>query len=454
MTATILVVDDDDDVRALIALMLQDAGHRVIATGDPTQAVGLARSSEPDLVICDIAMPVMDGYDVVRALQADPVTAACPIAFLTARHQFSERVKAFRFGIVDYIAKPFTRELLTRKVERILRGLQKRPGAATGASSAALLEQAQFEGRSGVLSLDDGQGRLLLAAGRVVDTTSATPAVGAQAGAFRELDPALDHVACPEPEASGDDSLPDLSGLPAALRTALVVDDDVSFRLVLRRMLETLGFTVHEAGDGATGLQLALEQLPWLILTDVRMPAMDGLELCRRVREHSLLSHTPVVFLSGWDDYKDRYRSFEAGGDDFLSKRTPAREILIRIRLILGRYARLGGAMREAGAELSGELGLIGSPGLLQMCNAGRLTGTLTTRSGKLAIAVRFRDGEIVGSQSARHRDAEAVHEMLGWTRGHFQFQPGDPGPGQPIGTTFMQLLLDGCRLLDEQHRA
>lgn len=449
---TILVVDDEDDVRTLVQTMLVDAGYEVVATGDPTQAVDLARRCRPALIVCDIAMPALDGYDVVRALQADPETAACPVAFLTARRQFTEKVKAFRFGIVDYISKPFTHETLTRRVQSILDSLERRTGAVAGDSSAALLEQAQFEGRSGVLTRQDGASSLLLAAGQVVDTTRAGPLAGAEPGAFRELDPKLDHVVTPSAAAPGDEEpWPDLAELPQTLRTALVVDDDASFRLFLRRMLEKLGFSVHEAADGAAGLQLALEELPWLILTDVRMPEMDGLELCRHVREHSLLSHTPLVFLSAWDDYRERYRSFETGGDEFLSKQTPARELLIRIRLILGRYARFGGAMRDAGAGLSGELALIGTPGVLQMCNAGKLTGTLTTRSGALRVAVRFRGGEIVGAESSRHQGAEAVYEMLGWTRGVFEFQPGNPGPGEALGTSFMQLLLEGCRLLDER---
>lgn len=448
---TILIVDDEDDVRVLVQSLLEDAGYTVFATGDPAQAVGLARSSRPNLIVCDLAMPEMDGYDVVRALQADPQTAACPVAFLTARQHFTERVKAFRFGIVDYISKPFTRETLTRRIGRILKSLEERTGVVAGESSAALLEQAQFEGRSGVVTLPEGKGSFLLAAGRVVDATREAPSVGVAPGSFRELDPKVDHVVALQAAASGaDETSPDPSELPESLRTALVVDDDPSFRMFLRRLLETLDLTVHEAGDGVAALKLALDEVPWLILTDVQMPGMDGLELCRHLREHSLLSRTPVVFLSGWDDYKDRYRSFEAGGDEFLSKQTPARELMIRIRIILGRYAKLGGAMRQAGAGLAGDLSLIGGPGVLQICNAGKLTGILSTRSGERTVTVRFRQGDVVGAESPRNGGVAAIYEMLGWTRGVFEFQPGDPGPGEALGTSFMQLLLEGCRLLDE----
>ncbi len=65
------MVEDSDDTREMIEIILTEAGYRVVATGDPRQALGLVRQHQPDLVLCDIEMPEMDGYDVVRALQAD-----------------------------------------------------------------------------------------------------------------------------------------------------------------------------------------------------------------------------------------------------------------------------------------------------------------------------------------------------------------------------------------------
>ena len=119
---------------------------------------------------------------------------------------------------------------------------------------------------------------------------------------------------------------------------------------------------------------MALEKRPWLILTDVSMPEVDGIEFCRRVRTHSLIRHTPLIFLSGWDDYKDRYRGLEAGADEYLSKETPVRELMIRIQLVLKRYSDIGGRGFK-GPGMEGRLEIIGMPGLLQMCGLGRLTG-------------------------------------------------------------------------------
>jgi CheY-like chemotaxis protein len=208
---------------------------------------------------------------------------------------------------------------------------------------------------------------------------------------------------------------------------------------------------VHEAPDGAEGLRLALQKRPWLILTDVSMPRLDGLEMCRAVRNHSLIRHTPLIFLSGWDDYKDRYRGLEAGADEYLSKDTSIRELLIRIQIVLKRYSDLG-ARAWRGPGMEGRIELIGMPGLLQMAHLSRLTGVLEIGSGGKAAEVRFREGELVSLHVGTHSGEPALLELLSWPEGHFSFAPGDPGPGATLGS-FSQLLLDACRRLDEQTR-
>src|SRR5450432_1732678 len=136
-------------------------------------------------------------------------------------------------------------------------------------------------------------------------------------------------------------ALPTFDDIPPVLRQVLIVDDNAVFRGFLRGLLEGQGFTVHEANSGTTGLTVALEKRPWLILTDVRMPGDDGFEFCRKVRSHTLIRQTPLLFLSGWDDYKARSQGLELGADDFVSKETPVRELLIRIQLTLKRHMSL-----------------------------------------------------------------------------------------------------------------
>ena len=242
------------------------------------------------------------------------------------------------------------------------------------------------------------------------------------------------------------------------------INSDVTVYLHRLPATEWIGFEVadHHATDGVAigecwlydeqgpigqASCAALAQRPFLILSDVNMPLMDGVEFCRRVRAHSLVGHTPLVFLSGWDDYKERYRGLEAGGDEYLSKFTPVRELLLRVQLILGRYAGLGRGPEEG---LAGDIALVGPAGLLQVCHLTRLTGIAEARSGDEAFEARFRRGELVGARLSELEGEIAVFSFLTWTAGRFRFAAGDPGDGPPLGESFDQLILEGCRRLDE----
>jgi len=107
----------------LLELILGSEGYSTTATADPSQAVALAKRDTPDLILCDIAMPETDGYAVLKALQADPATASFPIMFLTGRHEFTERVEAFRSGVVDFMTKPFIPQALVGKISQLFEKL-------------------------------------------------------------------------------------------------------------------------------------------------------------------------------------------------------------------------------------------------------------------------------------------------------------------------------------------
>jgi DNA-binding response OmpR family regulator len=455
----VLVVEDEPPILTLIASFLTTAGYTVVSTGQPKEALELARRESPDLVVSDISMPEMDGYAVLRALQADPATARVPVVFLTAHREFTERVRAFRFGVVDYITKPFSSEALLRRVDRVFEdrgsrpGIDERPGDK--ASVRQLLQEVKKESRTGLLSLTGvgGGTHAVIEGGRVVEST--LPEQGeAERASFRELDLDREQIAAPAPTRLPGDAarLPPIESLPEVFRTVLLADDNDMFRAFLKDLLERRGFVVYEAREGEEALKVALAKRPWLIVTDVAMPWVDGVEFCRRVRSHSLIRHTPLIFLSGWDDYKDRYRGLEAGGDEFLSKDTSIRELLIRIQILLKRYSDLG-ARSWRGPGMEGRVEVVGAPGLLQMCHLGRLTGVCSIGSGETKAELRFRQGELVGAAVDALSGEEAIYEVLGWSEGHFSFAPGDPGPGEPLGSGFSQLLLEGCRRLDEKLR-
>lgn len=111
----VLVADDDRDIRDLVVFKLQQAGFVVDSAGDGLEALDLARSTRPDLLLLDVMMPGLSGVDVTRELRADPATARTPVILLTARAQEADVETGFATGADDYVVKPFSpRELLSR----------------------------------------------------------------------------------------------------------------------------------------------------------------------------------------------------------------------------------------------------------------------------------------------------------------------------------------------------
>ncbi len=260
---------------------------------------------------------------------------------------------------------------------------------------------------------------------------------------------------------SGGDDFPDFESVPRMLRTVLIADEDASFRRYLAMPLAAQGFAIHEAGDGAAAWQLAVQEKPWMILADLSMPEVDGFEFCRRVRSHPLLSRKPVVFISGSDKYKDRYRALQIGADDFLSKSMPIRELLIRMQLVMTRYSEIRAWELADGrggltGALEGRIEVFGTPALLQICSMRRLTGLLSVTSADGthgAAVVGFREGAVATALVDNVAAAEGVYAFLTWQTGSFRIVPGDSGAGTPIAMSVEELLAEGCRRLVEAHR-
>lgn len=118
------------------------------------------------------------------------------------------------------------------------------------------------------------------------------------------------------------------------MQRVLIVDDDPHIRAVVRFALARGGFAVSEAGDGEAGLAAFRAEAPDLLILDVTMPAMDGTELCRRIRRES---DVPVIFLSSRADEIDRVLGLELGADDYVTKPFSPRELLARVRARLRR---------------------------------------------------------------------------------------------------------------------
>lgn len=119
-------------------------------------------------------------------------------------------------------------------------------------------------------------------------------------------------------------------------RRVLLVDDDPHIRQLLAFAFDKAGFAVAEAGDGEAALAEVARVLPDLVVLDINMPRMDGLEVCRRLRSQG---EVPVLFLSSRDDEFDRVLGIELGADDYVTKPFSPREVVARANAILRRSA-------------------------------------------------------------------------------------------------------------------
>jgi len=120
MAEKILVVDDDVDTLRLVGLMLQRQGYQIVAASNGHQALTLAQGENPDLILLDIMMPDMDGYEVTRRLRANPATNTTPIIMFTAKSQLDDKVAGFDAGVDDYLTKPTQPRELFAHVKAVL----------------------------------------------------------------------------------------------------------------------------------------------------------------------------------------------------------------------------------------------------------------------------------------------------------------------------------------------
>jgi two-component system phosphate regulon response regulator PhoB len=150
MTHRILVVDDEPDITALVAYHLARAGYLVTTAASGSEAIRAAKEARPDLVILDLMLPGISGYDILADLRSREETKDVGVILLTARREEADRIRGLSLGADDYLTKPFSPQELILRVAAVLRRLQA-PAVAAGAAITA-----------GPLSIDRAAHRVML----------------------------------------------------------------------------------------------------------------------------------------------------------------------------------------------------------------------------------------------------------------------------------------------------
>jgi CheY-like chemotaxis protein len=116
----VLVIDDEENIRLLCRVNLAVSGIEVLEAGDGAAGLEMARKDQPDLILLDVMMPGLDGWEVARRLAADPMTREIPVVFLTARAGHEDRLQGEQVGAVGYVVKPFDPVSIATVVELTL----------------------------------------------------------------------------------------------------------------------------------------------------------------------------------------------------------------------------------------------------------------------------------------------------------------------------------------------
>jgi DNA-binding response OmpR family regulator len=187
------------------------------------------------------------------------------------------------------------------------------------------------------------------------------------------------------------------------VETVLVVDDDLTVRDVVRRYLERAGHRVLVAGDGEEALRLIGGSRPDLVVLDIMLPGVDGIEVCRRTRGQSSV---PIVMLTALGEESDRVLGLRLGADDYVTKPFSPRELTLRVESVLRRSR--GAAPAAAGELVDGDL---------RLDTAARVA---TRGGGPLALTLREFDllAFLMANQGTAFSRADLLGRVWGWSFG------------------------------------
>jgi two-component system phosphate regulon response regulator PhoB len=145
MKSKILVVDDEPNAREIMEQRLRDAGFTPILAGDGVQALELAREHAPAVIVLDVMLPGLDGFEVCRRLRSDEAMASIPVIFLTARTEEMDRIVGLELGAEDYVTKPYSPRELVLRIKRTLMRAKPEPTLSVFRCGALIIDLRRHE---------------------------------------------------------------------------------------------------------------------------------------------------------------------------------------------------------------------------------------------------------------------------------------------------------------------
>ncbi len=226
---------------------------------------------------------------------------------------------------------------------------------------------------------------------------------------------------------------------------------------VLEVSLKKAGYSVTTATDGLDALAKIESLTPDLVLSDTRLPKLDGYTLVRKLKERSEWSAIPIVFLTSQKSIEDKIRGLELGVEDYLTKPIFVRELIARVNLLLARRTQEN--ITASRTTLAGRTRFSGSTqdmavvDLLQTFEVSRKTGVCHLHGGTQDAHIYFREGKVVDAELGRLRGEEAIYRALIWNEAAFEVEFKSIANEDVIGGSTQAILMEGMRRVDEWGR-
>ncbi len=275
----ILIVDDDPLNVKLLATKLPNKQYEVFSANSGHEALKKLEQASIDLILLDIIMPGMDGYEVARRIKKDPKTSEIPIIFITALEGTEETIKGLEAGADEFLNKPVsTLELLSRMRSLIhFKQCQEQCTLHTQSQAAFKIGEQKQES---------------------FEAKAVTPSI-------------------------------------------LLVEDNPKEAQMIRQYLNGLSFQVDIVGDGEEALARVDKGQIDLILLDILLPGIDGFEVCRRLKARPLMRNSQILVMTCLSDLESKIKGLEIGADDFLVKPIKPQELKVRVQALVRRKACL-----------------------------------------------------------------------------------------------------------------
>jgi len=241
-----------------------------------------------------------------------------------------------------------------------------------------------------------------------------------------------------------------------AKKKLLLVDADPRSVRVLEVSLKKAGYSVTTAEDGLDALAKVEVSSPDLVLSDTRLPNLDGYAFVQKLKARPEWASIPVVFLTSQKSIEDKIRGLELGVEDYLTKPIFVRELLARVNLLLARRTQENIATRGAPGgrtRFSGSIHDMAVVDLLQTFEVSRKSGVVHLSNGQQRAHIYFRDGKLVDAEVSHLRGEEAVYRTLIWNEAEFEVEFFAVANDDIIGTSTQGILMEGMRRVDEWGR-